>query len=307
VTVRGAGVRQWIPMEAKPGVALASGVADPMDPAGLWVGTIQVERVGEVHNPAAPTDPVVLESYAPCACGSELPECSCVCGEIDDGDPSVVTCADCAASLEMRILLHVDTTGSVRLLKEVVQACEPDPADGSRCLTPVLFAKANQAAGLIGVAPRDGQLVPLRMSAASFDYSSDQEDALGALSIVSSGFGPGSSLSGQLLVPTEHPTNPYRHAYHRDHGGTCGCRPLDPQYQACLDACDARQNFDIERDFEVVFDTTDPRGANQLDWQSRRLSGCYAETLRGLHRAPLHLNGRLDLFRVSTIPTLGGN
>ena len=203
----------------------------------------------------------------------------------------------------MRFLVHVDEGGTARLLKEVVQACVDDPATIAECDRVVLLTDAAEAGGLQGVVRRGDALVPLRVSSASFDFDAAQADATRGLPMVGSGPpSPGATLTAELDVPTRHPTHPYRHAYHRDHDGTCGCAPGDT---TCEDLCAQRQGFDLERALELRFDAEDPRGPDRLDWQARRLEGCYAETLRGLHRLPLHAGGRFSLIRVSDVPTLG--
>jgi hypothetical protein len=303
LTVRGAGVRRWIPLRASP-QGPSGGVGqtpDPLDPAGLWVGTITLDRVAEVHAAGTPQDPNT--PYSPCGCGAQLAECSCVCGEVDDGDPGVITCRSCSQQLDLRVLVHVDGNGTARLLKEVVQACKDNPATEAACDQMVLLTDAADAAGLKGVARRGGELIPLRLSSASFDFAATTADQTrGRLMTTTGGFGPSGRVTTNLSLPMTHPTHPYRHAFHRDHDGQCGCAASD---SACIALCAVRQNFDLTRDVEFLFDADDPAGDQRLDWRSRRLEGCYSETVKGMHRLPLHAGGRFTLTRVSTVSTLG--
>lgn len=296
-TLRGAGARRWIPFHALPGAG-SMRTAAPLAPTGLWIGTIKVNRVAEIHHPNAPTDP---SGYRPCACGQPAfpEECSCTCGADEAGN-----CKTCPNELELRVILHVDTGGQVRLLKEVVQACDRSsgaPDD----LCAVLATDAARVAGLEGVSRRDGTAVPLRLSAASFDFDASQADAATGGLPVSGSLLPGAALTATLLVPESHPTNPYRHAYHRDLGGDCGCIAGDT---ACVDRCAARFRFGLARAIELKIDASDPSAAGgdapHLGWQTRRLIGCYSEQVTGLHRLPVNLGGRVRLVRVSTVGDL---
>lgn len=305
-TLRGQGTRRWIPFAAEPGAGSAP-IADPLLPTGLWVGTIRIDRVAEVHGALAP-DPATVDplTYRPCACGATAPECTCVCGANEDG-----VCNSCGATMDLRILLHVDQGGVVRLLKEVVQACDPDAAlPGVPC--DVLATDAARVAGLGGITSRGGESVPVRLAAAGFDFDPAQADASGGLPVaVQSGFAPGGRLTAGLSLPWDHPTNPYRHEYHRDLGGDCGCDPISPSYPSCIAECASRFRFPIARSFELLFDAVDPAvdpddpaAEPQLDWRTRRLTGCYSEQITGLHRLPVNLSGTYRLIRVSTVPTL---
>jgi hypothetical protein len=305
-TLRGQGVRRWIPFSVEPGAGTMP-IADPNSPTGLWVGTILLTRVAEIHSPAAPAPPLPdPATYLPCACGARLPECTCVCGVDEEG-----SCNSCGAAMQLRVLFHVDGAGDVRLLKEVVQACERNPAlPNERC--DVLATDAARVAGLEGVSKRGGEAVPVRLSAAGFDFDAAQADATGGLPVGSNGgFGPGASLDAALEIPWDHPTNPYRHAFHRDLGGSCGCDPISPSYPACIDECAERFRFPLARSIELVFDTADPTvdlsdpdSEPRLDWRTRRLSGCYSEQITGLHRLPVNFQGTFRLTRVSTVATL---
>lgn len=305
-TLRGQGVRRWIPVSILPGAG-SGAIDDPNDPTGLWVGTIVLTRVAEIHSAAAPTPPLPDPStYTPCACGSTAPECTCVCGADEEG-----RCKSCAAAMPMRVLLHVDEAGEVRLLKEVVQACERDPArPDDRC--DVLATDPARVSGLEGVSRRGGVAVPVRLSAAGFDFVSTQADETGGLPLDETGaFGPGARLLGALELPWDHPTNPYRHAFHRDLGGSCGCDPISPSYGSCIAECGERFRFSLSRSIEFLFDTADPTvdlsdpdSEPRLDWRTRRLSGCYSEQITGLHRLQVNVQGNFRLTRVSTVSTL---
>ena len=105
-------------------------------------------------------------------------------------------------------------------------------------------------------------------------------------------FGPdGSGLAAEVVLPANHPTNPFRHRRHPDH--TTG--------------------FDITRELDLTFSPQDDQPTGPSGYGVDRISGIYEEEIHGLHK-PLGPNGDLGLkvrgtfllHRVSLIDTLNG-
>lgn len=105
-------------------------------------------------------------------------------------------------------------------------------------------------------------------------------------------FGPGGSgLSCAIVLPANHPTNPFRHRRHPDH--TTG--------------------MDITRLLSLSFDAADSRPAGRAGYGVDRISGTYEEEIFGLHKPlgpdrdiGLRVRGRFQLHRISLIDTLNG-
>ena len=105
-------------------------------------------------------------------------------------------------------------------------------------------------------------------------------------------FGPGGSgLSATVVLPANHPTNPFRHRRHPDH--TTG--------------------IDIPRLLSLSFDGADSRPAGRAGYGVDRISGVYEEEIFGLHKPlgpsrdiGLRVRGRFQLHRISLIDTLNG-
>lgn len=108
---------------------------------------------------------------------------------------------------------------------------------------------------------------------------------------MSGDFGPGGSgLAAQVVLPANHPTNPFRHRRHPDH--TTG--------------------IDITRLVKLSFQPADPQ-ANPGTYGVDRISGIYDEEIFGLHKplgpnkdTGLKVRGVFQLHRVSQIDTLNG-
>lgn len=114
--------------------------------------------------------------------------------------------------------------------------------------------------------------------------------------LVSAGVPPSSlgpaGLAGTILLPANHPTNPFRHRRHPDH--TTG--------------------FDIERRIRLDFDGATTNVLGKASFGVDQIVGTYREEVFGLHKplgpqpetAPIGLRteGRFELNRISRIDTL---
>jgi len=275
----GAGVRWRVPVEAKRRAAAevpvggsaglhaeAAPPAGATDLVGLWVGEAVLDAVSESNpnlgapDPAAPTPTV--------------------------GEFSV------------RLLLHVDTSGQAVLLKEVIQMWEngtlaPDPdnpeyQEVDRPGRRVLLTDDTRIPTFTGVTLRDGEWVGRRLSSAAFDF----EDT--TLPLDGTGFGvPGSALTGTIIDPAEGPTNPFRHGFHPDHDN------LDAKFEAF-----APEAYEVTRAIEFRFADRDPALANSSagnppEWGWELVGGLYRETVSGLHRNPIVVEGSFRLRRAA--------
>jgi len=214
----------------------------------LWIGTVAVNKVGEViKDPALPTP-----------AGSEF---------------------------LFRLILHVDTSRQARLLKEVIQLWEngsskPDPQNPGLLVVDrpgryVLVTQDERIAQFSGGALRDGEAVGRRISTAAFDFAGDSLPLTGS-------FGAGNSLVGTITIPADFPTNPYRHRYHPDHG----------------------TGYDITRRIELEFTTSDPEGLNPPGWGYSVAGGIYRETVTGLHKKEIAVQGTFRIGLGSFVDTL---
>lgn len=105
-------------------------------------------------------------------------------------------------------------------------------------------------------------------------------------------FGPGqSNLLGTIILPANHPTNPFRHRRHPDH--TVG--------------------FDITRKIKLSFDGQDGDSLATAGFGVQRITGTYEEEIFGLHKPlgpnqniGLKVKGTFQLNRISLIDALNG-
>jgi hypothetical protein len=210
---------------------LLSGAALAQNPAaGLWSGEITLDKVSEVHF-----------------------------RQTTGATPTAT-----AAPFTMRVLLHVDAAGGVKLLKEAVLM----KTNGASPV-PVIVTQPNLIPNFTGIVERGGKQVGRRFSSASFPLATDTLALTG-------GVAAGGSATGTLTLSAASPVNPFRHKYHPDlaNAGVAVSRALTLTIAA---------------------------GESPAD---HKLLGTWAETITGLHKDAISISGTVTLTRVSNTATL---
>lgn len=195
-----------------------------------------------------------------------------------------------------RVLVHVDANGTARLLKEVIQLWKegtriPDPENPGLFLVDepgryVLLTDESLISGFSGAVLRDGEPVGYRISTVAYDF--------GPQSLVMNGtFGTTGLLTVALTLESEAPTNPFRHKFHPDHNNK---NELYTQF--------VEEAYPVSRAMSFAFSATAPAGSPQVTYGSSELGGTYRETISGLHRNDIVVEGLFRLSRVSVSPVL---
>src|SRR5690606_18920709 len=103
----------------------------------------------------------------------------------------------------------------------------------------------------------------------------------------------GSTVTWQIPIAFDDPTNPFVHAYHPDHDN------LDASFSAPLE--DGEESYTIGRDCRFTFTSEPPDGSSVSGWGATILGGYYEETLTGLNAQPLEVGGAFSMRRISEI------
>ena len=204
-----------------------------------------------------------------------------------DGAPIQPT----AGSAPLRIVMHSDAGGQVRLLSQVtlMQTKTADPAVAG---TPVLVLDPAKIPFFEGIKIRGGKRVGVRVESVAYDMPRSASASAGFnliaaatrppalqetydLSVAMSG-AIGSSVTAKFTLDPFHRSNPLRHVFHQD-------LTKGPQ---------------ITRTLSLVFDSS--QGLPD------RLSASFTDTIEGLIKDTLTLTGHVDLRRVSPVTTLQG-
>lgn len=209
------------------------------------------------------------------------------------------------AELNLNLILHQDSSGQVRLLKQaiVMQQDATMNADGSPRTRGrhVVLTKDSLISNYSGVSRRDGAKVGRRLSAIGFDYTPGS--VTDPLSPYDSGFGTdfdgtaakcsgsiSSTVTCQLILESSsaytHPTNPFLHKYHPDHDNLAG------------DFKTFRKEVNrIKRTVTLVFDSVpkDNPSNPPSGWGVSMLGGTYRESVEGLARGQIKTEGNFTI------------
>lgn len=244
-----------------------------IDYAGLWVGEAVVNKVNQPRledNPATAED----EKAIPTKTGSEF---------------------------NFRLIVYVDSAGHVKLLREVIEMWQnggwlddpnnygkkiPDPAHPGQF---VLLSDDSLVPQYSGAALRDGQPVGRRISAPNFSFDTPQA--------MTGTFGLNQSLTASIALAKDDPLNPFVHQYNPDHG--------KPEFADGKWSKPAEEMFDITRAVTMQFSDKDGAGNPLpgipfLSWGSSDVGGVYKESITGLHKESINIEGTFLLHRVSS-------
>lgn len=227
--------------------------------AGLWVGSVFVRQVSEAQT----------GSLTPTLVGRQF---------------------------TFRVIIHVDGSGTPRLLKEVIQLWKegtriPDPENPGLFLVDepgryVLLTDDGLISNFQGAVLRDGEPVGYRISTVNYDFDPQWL-------VMSGSFGLSGALSVALTLDSESPTNPFRHKYHPDHNNR------DELYTSFVE-----EAFPVTRTMSFTFSATDPLERSQPTYGESDIGGVFTETISGLHRNDIVVEGLFTLKRASATPTL---
>ena len=201
------------------------------------------------------------------------------------------------ATLPLRLLIHVDAGGAVRLLKEAILMQDASAV-------PVVLTSTAKVAQYQGSTVRGGTRVGVRLSSVGYDFTGSNIPCTGAVNTPGTG-----RVNCTALLPYNHPTNPFLHRYHPDHDN------LDERYES-----EVREAYDVKRQITIQFDARypanpdDPVRSAPPGWGDSLLGGIYGEIIdglnrdpevgNGLNRDPLSVSGWFSLQRVSTAATV---
>jgi hypothetical protein len=233
--------------------AAALAAAPAAADGGLWIGLVTLNKVSNVNGA--------------------------------DGVP-----VETPAELSMRCIVHVDATGSAKLLKQVILMRKMVPPGQPTSF--VLVTDDARISDFTGAVLKDGQSFAYRVSAIGYDFAGGELALNGNF---------GGTLSGQVPVGRSLPTNPTRHKFHPDHDD------LDAQYlplpnpRPANATPDQDEVWDITRGLQLTFDSP-PSGSDPGNATLR--TGTYRETIAGLHKQPIVVEGIFTLRRVNQLTEL---
>jgi hypothetical protein len=276
VSAKGLGAPRTSPALLRAMSGVGGRFASKMDPprhlrTGLWVGNATINAVS---NPTS--------------------------GSLTPDEPTTV-----AAPATFRLVVHVDTSGTARLLQQVLQmwkqgAWIPDPNDPTSStfiLDPnnpgrtVLLTDDSLIPQFGGVGLRDTKMVGRRISSAVFGFP--QPIAMGGGEF---GVAGGNPTTCAVVLDYRDRLNPFVHQYHPDHDN------LDARYEATLPA--GKESYTVTREIGLTFTAADPEGLISARWGDEELGGVYSERITGFHRRAIYIRGIFRLQRLCDVGVL---
>jgi hypothetical protein len=174
------------------------------------------------------------------------------------------------STFPLRLILHSDADGQVRLLQE---------------------AYTGMVGSQIAVGAREESFVapnkPLARVASSQFPIGTRVNGSGALGLTT-------SVSFNFTLGYNDPSNPFVHTYHPDHDN------MDERFQTVLPA--GRESSNITRSITLTFTAQNPNGFDPT-WGATVLGGTYSETVTGLRAVPIKTSGVFALKRAADAPT----
>lgn len=201
------------------------------DRKGLWVGDVVLDKVSTNIRKQVPTDPVPTD-----------------------------------APFQFRLIMHVNDSNEVTLLRQVVQA-----ASGA---APGLYTDPVKIRDLLSGA---GNPVARRVSTAVL--GKDVEAKTGTVPAVWSGAGncPAGMdipLTFEYELGYDDPLNPFKHRFHIDHDNL--------QSDFTTNQGEGIESYTVTRDIGLLFACEDPQGAAESQWGDTVLGGTYTEKIYGI-------------------------
>ena len=197
------------------------------------------------------------------------------------------------ADFPLRLLLHDDGKGGLRLLKEAIVMKDSSTNTG------VVLADSSLVPGYSGIVRRNDALVGLRISAIGYDFSGSSITCNGALD------SSGSAECDLTLLPGND-SNPFLHRFHPDHDN------LDEHFTTVLTGT-AAESYQVARKLKLTFSNRYPANPDEIardpssvppGWGDSQLGGTYGETLTGLHKDTLSTSGWFTLKRLTGLSDL---
>ena len=207
------------------------------------------------------------------------------------------------SEFSFRLLVHIDNTGQVRLLQHIVQMWQegtwkPDPENLGKLIidTPgsfVLLTDHSLIPYYSGASLIDGRLVGRRISSSAFGFSAPLP--------VTGDFQPGSTLEVTVPLDKTDPVNPFVHRYHP--------KFFVPAEDGGVWNHGENEMFTVSRAVSMEFADNMMDGSlilqdDVLNWGSTVVGGVYKETISGLHKDPIYIQGTFTLHRISSVDQL---
>lgn len=197
---------------------------------------------------------------------------------------------DTTQAFSFRLILHAAEDGAVSLLKQAFVASETAGDE-----TPAILADKAAAKEFRRLHPN---ATIRRVSSANFPFMEPRafDGALGFLK-------DGGSLSVSFTQAYDAKDNPFVHAFHPSHDNLAFNNGKPSKKGDGADGTGDYESWSVTRRVSLTFAGSDPLGAND-DWNKTVCGGTYRETITGLNKTPIIVEGAFRLNKTLDTPEI---
>ena len=195
---------------------------------------------------------------------------------------------DTTQAFSFRLILHAAEDGAVSLLKQAFVASETAGDE-----TPAILADRAAAKEFRRLHPN---ATIRRVSSANFPFMEPRafDGALGFLK-------DGATLSVSFTQAYDAKDNPFVHAFHPSHDNLAFNNGKPSKKGDGADGTGDYESWSVTRRVSLTFAGSDPLGAND-DWNKTVCGGTYRETITGLNKTPIIVEGAFRLNKTLDTP-----
>lgn len=197
---------------------------------------------------------------------------------------------DTTQAFSFRLILHAAEDGAVSLLKQAFVASETAGDE-----TPAILADKAAAKEFRRLHPN---ATIRRVSSANFPFMEPRafDGALGFLK-------DGATLSVAFTQAYDAKDNPFVHAFHPSHDNLAFNNGKPSKKGDGADGTGDYESWSVTRRVSLTFAGSDPLGAND-DWNKTVCGGTYRETITGLNKTPIIVEGAFRLNKTLDTPEI---
>lgn len=187
-------------------------------------------------------------------------------------------------AFQFRLILHVAKDGSVKLLKQALIGS----GTGDNAMAAVIADKAT--------AKEYRRKYPMakirRVSSANFPFMDPQAFSGAANFLVDGG-----AMTVSFTQAYDAKDNPFQHAFHPNHDNLAFNNGAPSKKEDGATGTGDYESWPVTRQVTLVFTGTDPTGVAREDWNRTVCGGTYRETITGLNKTPILVEGAFRLYK----------
>ena len=196
-------------------------------------------------------------------------------------------------AFEFRLLLHAANDGAVKLLKQAFVGSTEGENAAAAVLTDKATAKAYR------------QKYPAakirRVSSANFPFM-DPQAFDGAANFLKAG----GEMTLSFTQAYDAKDNPFQHQFHPNHDNLAFNNGKPTKKEDGATGTGDYESWNVTRQVKLTFAGTDPTGAASEDWNRTVCGGTYRETITGLNKTPIVVEGAFRLYKTLDAQELTG-